>query len=605
MVRPAHVDRVGRSWVALGTAALLGCVPSDTAEVDTDPATSSTGDASSSSTTTTTDASTSTTDADASSSSSTGAPASCGDGVMDEGEACDDGPDNAPTAACLPDCTAAACGDGNVQEGVEACDDGNDDDTDDCTSACEPAACGDGFTQGGEECDDGDDNGDSRACKSDCTAATCGDGDVWAGEEQCDDANDDNNDGCSELCLFTDCGDGFWNPEINEICDDGPGSDGDDCNDDCLTWGLWTDTYNGSESSNDLINGVAFDGAGNPVVAGVTFAPDAQGDDIWVRKYDPSGGVLWTRTVHNLTADVGYGVAVADNGDVFVVGSIFTLSDNRDVWVGRFSSSGSPGFTRTHNGNDDGPDEGLGIAVDGAGNLGVVGYVTQGSDREIFIRKYSPTGGTLWTVIEGGGSDDEGQGAAFDGAGNLIATGFVSAGGAGENVWVGKYDANGNEDWTRTYDGPASNNDRGRGVAVDGDDDIIVVGFVAAGGGQGNDAWIRKYDPAGNEVWTATFNGPDDGLDRANAVAIAGNDDILVAGSTLEDGQSDNIWLRRYDTDGNATYPWATEYNSPGFQSDIANAVAVDGDGNVAVGGFETRSENGEARNTWLRYVLP
>src|SRR5688572_32134520 len=45
--------------------------------------------------------------------SSTGVPEPvCGDGVIDEGEACDDGPANAETAACLPDCAAAACGDG-------------------------------------------------------------------------------------------------------------------------------------------------------------------------------------------------------------------------------------------------------------------------------------------------------------------------------------------------------------------------------------------------------------------------------------------------------------------------------------------------------------
>ena len=59
------------------------------------------------------------------------------------------------------------CGNGMVDPG-EACDDGNQDNTDDCTSACELATCGDGFIQDGEECDDGNninDDGCTDACE--------------------------------------------------------------------------------------------------------------------------------------------------------------------------------------------------------------------------------------------------------------------------------------------------------------------------------------------------------------------------------------------------------------------------------------------------------
>ncbi len=136
-----------------------------------------------------------------------------------------------------------------------------------------------------------------------------------------------------------------------------------------------------------------------------------------------------------------------------------------------------------------------------------------------------------------------------------------------------------------------------------GDIAASTGGFEATG--EDDNAWVRKYDANGAAQWTETFNGPLDGRDRAQAVAVANGDEIVVVGSTFAGSQSDNVWVRRYDAAGTATYPWATEYNSPGFLSDVAHGVAVDGDGNVAVGGFETRSEIGEARNTWLRYVLP
>src|SRR5437667_72458 len=54
------------------------------------------------------------------------------------------------------------CGDGIVQDGEE-CDDGNSIDDDGCSNRCEVAVCGNGKREGAEECDLGPDNGDSPA----------------------------------------------------------------------------------------------------------------------------------------------------------------------------------------------------------------------------------------------------------------------------------------------------------------------------------------------------------------------------------------------------------------------------------------------------------
>ena len=74
--------------------------------------------------------------------------AKCGDGIVDDGEECDDG-NLVSTDACLAICVAATCGDSVVQAGVEDCDDGNADDLDGCTNTCIAATCGDaGPTRG-------------------------------------------------------------------------------------------------------------------------------------------------------------------------------------------------------------------------------------------------------------------------------------------------------------------------------------------------------------------------------------------------------------------------------------------------------------------------
>ncbi len=158
--------------------------------------------------------------------------ASCGDGLIQPGEQCDDANANNDDF-CTTLCQLPVCGDGFLKAGFEDCDDGNGDDTDDCTSACEVAICGDGFVHAGvEECDD-DNNANDDDCTTACEISICGDG-VQAGtDEQCDDGNADNTDACTSTCQNAACGDGFLQAGV-EQCDDGNNSNTDACPGSCV-----------------------------------------------------------------------------------------------------------------------------------------------------------------------------------------------------------------------------------------------------------------------------------------------------------------------------------------------------------------------------------
>ena len=91
---------------------------------------------------------------------------SCGDGILDPGEACDDG--NATSGdGCDANCTVTACGNGIVTTG-EACDDGNTTSGDGCRANCTQEICGDGIVDAGEDCDDG------NTADGDCCSSSCG-----------------------------------------------------------------------------------------------------------------------------------------------------------------------------------------------------------------------------------------------------------------------------------------------------------------------------------------------------------------------------------------------------------------------------------------------
>ncbi len=60
----------------------------------------------------------------------------CGDGVIQLGEACDNGPGNGANRLCTPECQFAVCGDGYTASGLETCDDGNTAPGDGCEANC-------------------------------------------------------------------------------------------------------------------------------------------------------------------------------------------------------------------------------------------------------------------------------------------------------------------------------------------------------------------------------------------------------------------------------------------------------------------------------------
>lgn len=137
----------------------------------------------------------------------------CGDGILDEGEECDDGSDNSDTIAdaCRTDCLLPVCGD-NVTDSGEECDGVIGVPASfACTDECELLsieACGNGILEGEEECDDGDEE-DGDGCSSICEIEpVCGNGVLDDGEE-CDDGDLIDGDGCDSSCVI----------EIIDMCD--------------------------------------------------------------------------------------------------------------------------------------------------------------------------------------------------------------------------------------------------------------------------------------------------------------------------------------------------------------------------------------------------
>lgn len=146
---------------------------------------------------------------------------SCGNGIVEAGEVCDDG-NVLDHDGCSADCTSdEKCGNGIVDLSMgEVCDDKNQLSGDGCSADCKSdESCGNGIIDVGEMCDTGSLLQGQR-CSADCKSdMRCGNGIKDEGE-LCDDHNNVNGDGCSADCLSIErCGNGIRDGK--EECDEG------------------------------------------------------------------------------------------------------------------------------------------------------------------------------------------------------------------------------------------------------------------------------------------------------------------------------------------------------------------------------------------------
>lgn len=212
-------------------------------------------------------------------------PATCGDGRLDPGEICDGGTPAAclkdecytGTQACLEtcdgyeDCYAGSkrCGNG-LMEDCEACDDGNNLNGDGCSADCATRElignCNNGVVDAGEACDSNSEDCilgscsigiGKRLCAADCsgfgecvplfsTSGVCGNS-LLEGCEACDDGNTNGNDGCSADCL-TVLQDGICNDgtlQAGEVCDYFSPVNSQPCNNGCYSGIQWCDHCEG------------------------------------------------------------------------------------------------------------------------------------------------------------------------------------------------------------------------------------------------------------------------------------------------------------------------------------------------------------------------
>ena len=391
---------------------------------------------------------------------------------------------------------------------------------------------------------------------------------------------------------------------------------------------LWTYTYNDEGPSHDFAFDVAMDADGNVYVAGTADTTN-EDKNIWVRKYDPDGNIIWTSTYNyannfdlgvgvsvdthtnvyvsglvigdgipnifvrryntdgiiqwTTTYAIGYAIrnTVDTSGNVYVTGVIFQSTP--DIFVHKYSVDGLLLFTTTYNGTAQGEDFGYDIAVDTTGNIYVVGYsfgaAGASSQNDIFIIKYSPTGDILWSdSYDQANKDDCAYSVAVDSVSNVYVAGAVEQADGTRDIFIRKYDSSGVVLWTKIIGNPGVN-EESWGIAVN-NNAVYFTGYEEVSGQEYNIV-LYKYTHNGDFVWKETYNGPANGGDQGYGIAVDEQGYIVICGGSRETSNDVNILVRKYYDDIIPPAAITTLEASPGIGETIDLQWLASGDDGI------------------------
>ncbi len=349
----------------------------------------------------------------------------------------------------------------------------------------------------------------------------------------------------------------------------------------------WVKRYNGKANSSDGGSAIVVDHSGHVYIAGYCIDSVEIQDDYLTIKYDSNGDTAWVRT-YNGTAnlwDRANAIAIDDSGRVYVTGysqSTGTLSDYVTI---KYYPNGDTAWVRRYNPSS--YDNAGAIVVDNSGNVCVTGYSTgSGTGMDYATIKYHPNGDTAWVRRYNGpgNGEDWARALAVDGSGNVYVTGRSTGSGTGFDYATIKYKPNGDTAWVRRYNGPAGfMGDVATAIAVDDSGFAYVTGY-SVGMTTNNDYATIKYHPNGDTAWVRRYNGTYNQVDNANAIAVDGSGNVYVTGLSNESGVASYYVTIKYASNGDTL--WLRRYIGPGNNHDEARALALDGSGNVYVTGY-------------------
>ena len=303
---------------------------------------------------------------------------------------------------------------------------------------------------------------------------------------------------------------------------------------------LWTRYYSDQyDYSTPVINALALDAAGNLYAAGSAgsdawtnyypYGPESETkrDALLIKYAAADGRMQWARTYDFTGAggnDYAYGLAVGQP-EIFLAGKFMPSGQAgstgmSQAFVMALNSSGVVASSASFSASMDVVFNAL--AYDAVNSkLLAAGKFYAGTGYDGVVKAFNASLTDLaQDITVDRGYDDEIYSVRVDTVNAAVyMAGAVDDGMGSQDAYIAKYSA-GSQDWERSYNSANQNTDEAYGLALDGLGGVYLSGSEYRYDlNQGKNLFVRKYNTAGDLIWTQAFNSASNNEDAAGGIA--------------------------------------------------------------------------------------